>query len=355
MANHLGNVLVTISDKKIQHTTNNTTVDYYLADVVTANDYYPGGMTMPGRTYQAGSGSYRYSINGQEKTPEIASNTTTAEFWQYDARIVRRWNIDPKPTIGTSPYSAFNNNPISFADPKGDTTEIRNSKGEVLGTNWGKEGNYVLTLNKENDAKWTEWRKNNFKDLNEKKLSEGDFMKMALTQGNVYDINSAKSFYSNYSGKGVVDKIFGKPISIMTNILVNGKKTSQSALRELIKKEGLGPEWGASWSPNKQGIMQLTGPQTDNDLTQFSTGPHLAHLHPNSSKPYIITFNYKLAGDVQNRFGYAELQPKAPVDGTDLEEGKKWGQSSPNQWNTVIEKNAMWFYNGAYDRFKIKF
>ena len=43
LSNHLGNVLVTASDKKLQHTTDNTTVDYYNADIVTANDYYPGG------------------------------------------------------------------------------------------------------------------------------------------------------------------------------------------------------------------------------------------------------------------------------------------------------------------------
>ena len=31
LSNHLGNVLVTVSDKKIQHSTNGTTVDYYNA------------------------------------------------------------------------------------------------------------------------------------------------------------------------------------------------------------------------------------------------------------------------------------------------------------------------------------
>ncbi len=75
---------------------------------------------MPGRKYQVGSGTYHYSINGQEKTPEIVLNTTNAEFWQYDARIVRRWNLDPKPTVGISDYSTFGNNPIVNVDPNGD-------------------------------------------------------------------------------------------------------------------------------------------------------------------------------------------------------------------------------------------
>src|SRR5690606_21801753 len=60
--------------------------------------------------------------NGQEKTPEVAPNTTTAEFWQYDARIVRRWNVDPRQSTSISPYNAFAGNPIWNSDPLGDTS-----------------------------------------------------------------------------------------------------------------------------------------------------------------------------------------------------------------------------------------
>ncbi|MDZ4796124.1 MAG: hypothetical protein SGI83_17730, partial [Bacteroidota bacterium] len=78
LSNHLGNVLVTVSDKKIgvDVTPADGIIDYYMADVITAGDMYSGGMELPGRTYSSGTG-YRYSINGQEKTPEIAPNTTT--------------------------------------------------------------------------------------------------------------------------------------------------------------------------------------------------------------------------------------------------------------------------------------
>jgi hypothetical protein len=79
---------------------------------------------MPGRTLQSTS-NYRYSINGQEKSPEIATNTTTAEFWQYDSRIGRRWNIDPKPIASISVYVSFNNNPIINIDIDGDTSIIK--------------------------------------------------------------------------------------------------------------------------------------------------------------------------------------------------------------------------------------
>ena len=80
-------------------------------------------MTMPGRKYvQSGAAPYRYSINGQEKELELNENITTAEYWEYDSRIGRRWNIDPKPNINFSPYSTFEDNPIWHNDIKGDTT-----------------------------------------------------------------------------------------------------------------------------------------------------------------------------------------------------------------------------------------
>lgn len=40
---------------------------------------------------------YRFRFNGMEKDEEITGQTGshyTAMFWEYDARIGRRWNID---------------------------------------------------------------------------------------------------------------------------------------------------------------------------------------------------------------------------------------------------------------------
>jgi hypothetical protein len=78
-------------------------------------------MTMPGRKYQANStSSYRYSMNGQERSSELNDNLYTALFWEYDSRIGRRWNLDPKPTFGISEYATFENNPIVNMDILGD-------------------------------------------------------------------------------------------------------------------------------------------------------------------------------------------------------------------------------------------
>lgn len=44
ISNHLGNVLTTISDKKMPHNNGSGIADYYTTDVVSATDYYPFGM-----------------------------------------------------------------------------------------------------------------------------------------------------------------------------------------------------------------------------------------------------------------------------------------------------------------------
>jgi RHS repeat-associated protein len=89
---------------------------------------------MPGRKYTAPNSSYRYGFNGQEKSDEIkgAGNSYTAEFWEYDPRLGRRWNVDPHASRypSLSGYCAFANNPINVIDPDGaDIIVLRNSAG----------------------------------------------------------------------------------------------------------------------------------------------------------------------------------------------------------------------------------
>jgi len=66
--------------------------------------------------------NYRFGFNGQEKVNEIAGigNHNTALFWEYDTRLGRRWNLDPKTQIGNSNYATFKNNPIYNNDIDGD-------------------------------------------------------------------------------------------------------------------------------------------------------------------------------------------------------------------------------------------
>lgn len=55
---------------------------------------------------------------------EINDNNYTAEFWQYDSKLGRRWNLDPRPSADLSSYSVLTNDPILHNDILGDTPRI---------------------------------------------------------------------------------------------------------------------------------------------------------------------------------------------------------------------------------------
>jgi len=119
LSNHLGNVLVTVSDKKIgvDVSPSDGIIDYYTADVITANDYSSFGATLAGREFNFDKSTHGY--NGQVRDKAIQKDHHTALFWEYDPRIGRRWNIDPVPKSMVSPYVCLGNNPIMFVDPLG--------------------------------------------------------------------------------------------------------------------------------------------------------------------------------------------------------------------------------------------
>ena len=74
-----------------------------------------------------------FHFNGQETDDEIAGmgNIMTAEFWEYDTRLGRRWNVDPITKPWESVYAVFSNNPIVYVDPSGLTSEEpKMKKGE---------------------------------------------------------------------------------------------------------------------------------------------------------------------------------------------------------------------------------
>ena len=128
MTDHLGNVITVVTDELLGVNTDGIAgYEYFQPLVVTAQGYEPFGSLLPGRNYS--SDSYRFSLNGQEKDDEIYDSPGTsmnAEFWQYDTRSGRRWNLDPKGEVGKSFYSAFSNSPLYYSDPNGD--RVRGSK-----------------------------------------------------------------------------------------------------------------------------------------------------------------------------------------------------------------------------------
>ena len=78
--------------------------------------------TYPPKSPRPAIGGYRYFFNGQEADNEVLGEgmSLSAEFWQYDSRLGRRWNVDPVFKEYESPYACFAGNPVWFADPKGE-------------------------------------------------------------------------------------------------------------------------------------------------------------------------------------------------------------------------------------------
>jgi hypothetical protein len=119
LTNHLGNVITTISDRKLMVQNQQTPgfLHHYKPEILSIGEQYAFGMSMPGRTFSVEK--YRYGMNSQEKDDDIFEGAFTAEYWEYDSRLGRRWNNDPLVYEWQSPYACFNNNPICFADPTG--------------------------------------------------------------------------------------------------------------------------------------------------------------------------------------------------------------------------------------------
>jgi RHS repeat-associated protein len=123
LSNHLGNVLATVSDKKIPVSSNNTSIDYYTADVVSATDYYPFGMQMPGRTFTQANSAYRYGFNGKENDNEVKGQGNEQDYGMriYDPRVGRFLSVDPLtpkyPEL--TPYQFASNRTIDGIDRDG--------------------------------------------------------------------------------------------------------------------------------------------------------------------------------------------------------------------------------------------
>ncbi|MEZ4775088.1 MAG: RHS repeat-associated core domain-containing protein [Bacteroidia bacterium] len=123
LSNHLGNVLSTVSDRKLQLTTDEETVSGYTADVWGMNDYYAFGMLMPGRNQRRGG--YRFGFNGMEQDNEAKGVGNSLDFGArvYDSRLGKFLSRDPQENNfpHQSTYSAFNLNPIYNVDPSGES------------------------------------------------------------------------------------------------------------------------------------------------------------------------------------------------------------------------------------------
>ena len=118
LSNHLGNVLVVISDNKIGIGSNGV-ADYYEPLVISESDYYPFGMAMKERSFS--NEEYRFGFNGMEKDGDLGEGKTDFGARIYDEKLGRWLSGDPLewkyPSLST--FSFSNNSPIMLKDYNG--------------------------------------------------------------------------------------------------------------------------------------------------------------------------------------------------------------------------------------------
>ncbi len=124
--NHLGNVMAAVTDVLIPSGQSGNSGTGPLATIEGAQDYYPFGMQMPGRTYiatWAGSLNYRYGFNGKENDNEIEGVGNSIDYGMrvYDPRSGRFLSLDPIAAQypWNSPYAFAENDVIRGIDLEG--------------------------------------------------------------------------------------------------------------------------------------------------------------------------------------------------------------------------------------------
>lgn len=129
LSNHLGNVLVTVSDKKI-YVEDAGSVDHFLPEIMSISDYYPFGSPIFSRAFACGE--YRFGFNGMERDDEVKGVGNSLDFGAriYDSRLGRWLALDPLfkiyPNISSLTYG--NNSPIYVIDISGEYIKPANDK-----------------------------------------------------------------------------------------------------------------------------------------------------------------------------------------------------------------------------------
>ncbi len=250
LSNHLGNVLVTITDKQIATFSNGAIVSLE-ADVVTATDYYPFGMTMPGRTFAAQT-PYRYGFNGKEKDLETTGTSTyDYGFRIYNPALGKFLSVDPlsKEYPWYTPYQFAGNIPIRCDDLDGlePRSKIEKWKSTLGYINFGDphkskhyegakyefvEGFYVFSAEKENNQQRNYfWYNEKSKDWNQFIPGEVPEAKPEFKKSFAKDVNIAATGGTSCHGNNV------------DLVHANQKKEPEIDLNEMAKyysKKGTG-------------------------------------------------------------------------------------------------------------------
>lgn len=111
---HLGNVRVSYAENN----------DNGIAAIKDERNYYPFGLEHKGyNTTVVGNQNDHLTYNGKEFEQGLGLNIYEMDMRQLDPALGRWMSIDPVTHHSQSPYNAFDNNPLYWADPSGADSE----------------------------------------------------------------------------------------------------------------------------------------------------------------------------------------------------------------------------------------
>ncbi|QMU66573.1 MAG: hypothetical protein GKR88_21280 [Flavobacteriaceae bacterium] len=115
-SDHLNNV-------RLSYTDTDESGDISQDEIIEENAYYPFGLKVRGvNDTVSANGNHvaqKFKYNGIEYEEALGMNLYEMELRQYDPTIARWTAIDPVTHYDYSPYQAFDNNPVVWADPSG--------------------------------------------------------------------------------------------------------------------------------------------------------------------------------------------------------------------------------------------
>jgi hypothetical protein len=236
LSDWLGNVRVVINDRKTPVNIGTTTVGYK-AQVVSVSDYYSFGGEIAERTYDPVKPNYRFGFNKHERLDEVYGKGNVWNFgdYGYDARLGRRWNVEPniRKYPWMSSYAVFGNNPLKYADWDG---------REIV----DPEGRRAVDI-ANGKVTFTEYATDDIKRVvNAMQITQigQEVLMDMITSKNKIQIEIDKEHEEVYLSKTLRDIVFNKEEALNPNQFVLGltRPIDKNENYEKVEKEGELPD-----------------------------------------------------------------------------------------------------------------
>lgn len=334
LTNHLGNVLVVITDRKRGRAPTLNTgdpVEWYEPDVLSSQQYYAFGMLMPSdadpyvtRQYSLNGYDYRFGFNGKEGDDEVKGDDNQQDYGMriYDPRVGRFLSVDPiaRKYPMLTPYQFASNMPIQAVDLDGlealsnQTYRELMSQIIVLRATQNKI-NYVRIYHTYNGVET--WTQLDDSGLIEQELQgvEGQVKAAVANPGYAKDMQIAAKLATGYgdnaNGFGVITR----------QILLNSGQINESSNQQTIDNNQF-----------NNGILHFTGQAFFTILRGAESAKFVADIHERGRPQF---FQGEPAANANNEI--FEDYEDTYRDLLNNEYGRKFGEQLRNKYGDQVE------------------